>query len=156
MWTGELYTAMSHHIEYATINISKVVERVVADQLQALLDETNTLGSFPVRLQAAPRHGNSLGHPVLWPVEGGQQGQNVSVGLPRYLNCIWYHQPRYPPREALRVGNLIWQIFEGSFFIAGMQLYCSEIFLRKSLSCYKEIKFNRHSSSKKHTVCWYF
>ena len=37
--------------------LSKVVERVVADQLQALLD-------VPVGLQAMPRHGNSIGCPV--------------------------------------------------------------------------------------------
>ena len=41
--------------------LSKVVERVVADQLQALLNER---GPISVGLQAAPQYGNGTGHTV--------------------------------------------------------------------------------------------
>ena len=62
--------------------------------LTAQLWHLKRSGSISVGLQAVPWHGNGIGHPAWWPIEGGWQGQNVLVGPPQHVIRHWYRQPR--------------------------------------------------------------
>ena len=67
--------------------MSKVVERVVADQLQAHLDETDTLDLFQSGFRL--RHGTETALVALYDdLLREADGQNVSAGPPRHLSGL--------------------------------------------------------------------